>query len=240
MTAQILGLRDVGEALLADVMAHPDDVAPRLVYADWLEDHGDVELAAFIRAPFGGGPYLAKNWTKEYRRRRQLALRLVGDALPKSCRAYLWDKPDLRAGLDLTGVTDDLVMEGNPGDVALVVRHGFVTEVGCHQRLFRRLAGALFRRCPIVDVRLFEQPGTSDDNTPDPGPPYHAIWVSHAPSAVPTGDIAPDLFNHLTGEVPGRTFWGDESAGYPTDADAHRALSAACVRWGREQARAGN
>jgi hypothetical protein len=44
MTAQIPGLRDVGEAFLADVAAHPGDVAPRLVYP------------ATGAAPRGGAP----------------------------------------------------------------------------------------------------------------------------------------------------------------------------------------
>jgi uncharacterized protein (TIGR02996 family) len=41
------------EALLASVYETPDDDAPRLVYADWLEEHGDEadqDRAAFIRA----------------------------------------------------------------------------------------------------------------------------------------------------------------------------------------------
>jgi uncharacterized protein (TIGR02996 family) len=41
------------EALLASVYETPDDDAPRLVYADWLDDHGDgqdQDRAAFIRA----------------------------------------------------------------------------------------------------------------------------------------------------------------------------------------------
>ncbi len=37
------------EAFMADIRANPDD-APRLVYADWLDDHGDPDRAAFIRA----------------------------------------------------------------------------------------------------------------------------------------------------------------------------------------------
>jgi uncharacterized protein (TIGR02996 family) len=37
------------QAFLEDVIAHPDDDAPRLVFADWLEDHGDAERAEFIR-----------------------------------------------------------------------------------------------------------------------------------------------------------------------------------------------
>jgi uncharacterized protein (TIGR02996 family) len=37
------------EALLRAVLAAPDDDAPRLVYADWLDEHGDPARAAFIR-----------------------------------------------------------------------------------------------------------------------------------------------------------------------------------------------
>jgi uncharacterized protein (TIGR02996 family) len=35
--------------LLAGVLAAPDDDAPRLVYSDWLEEHGRPERAEFIR-----------------------------------------------------------------------------------------------------------------------------------------------------------------------------------------------
>ena len=38
-----------GAALLANVWANPHDDLPRLVYADWLDDHGDGERAEFIR-----------------------------------------------------------------------------------------------------------------------------------------------------------------------------------------------
>jgi uncharacterized protein (TIGR02996 family) len=37
------------DAFLADIIANPDDDAPRLVYADFLEDRGEPERAAFIR-----------------------------------------------------------------------------------------------------------------------------------------------------------------------------------------------
>jgi len=36
-------------ALLAAIRAAPEDDAPRLVYADWLEEHGQPEWAEFIR-----------------------------------------------------------------------------------------------------------------------------------------------------------------------------------------------
>jgi uncharacterized protein (TIGR02996 family) len=40
---------NTGEALLQAVCEEPDDDGPRLVYADWLEEHGDPERAEFIR-----------------------------------------------------------------------------------------------------------------------------------------------------------------------------------------------
>jgi uncharacterized protein (TIGR02996 family) len=37
------------EGFLADIVEHPDDDGPRLVYADWLEEQGESERAGFIR-----------------------------------------------------------------------------------------------------------------------------------------------------------------------------------------------
>ena len=34
---------------LADIIAHPEDDTPRLIYADWLDDHDQSERAEFIR-----------------------------------------------------------------------------------------------------------------------------------------------------------------------------------------------
>jgi uncharacterized protein (TIGR02996 family) len=39
-----------GQALLRAILDDPDDDAPRLIYADWLEENGDAARAAFIRA----------------------------------------------------------------------------------------------------------------------------------------------------------------------------------------------
>src|SRR5262245_12883262 len=37
------------QGLLAAILAEPDDDVPRLVYADWLDEHGDEARAEFIR-----------------------------------------------------------------------------------------------------------------------------------------------------------------------------------------------
>lgn len=39
-----------GQQLLNAIIANPDDDAPRLIYADWLDEQGDDERAEFIRA----------------------------------------------------------------------------------------------------------------------------------------------------------------------------------------------
>lgn len=39
-----------GSALLRAILADPDDDAPRLIYADWIDENGDPARAAFIRA----------------------------------------------------------------------------------------------------------------------------------------------------------------------------------------------
>src|ERR1044072_5087380 len=37
------------EAFLKAIIESPDDAAPRLIFADWLEEHGDTERGEFIR-----------------------------------------------------------------------------------------------------------------------------------------------------------------------------------------------
>jgi uncharacterized protein (TIGR02996 family) len=42
-------MADMRKAFLADIIENIDDDTPRLVFADWLEDHGDEARAEFIR-----------------------------------------------------------------------------------------------------------------------------------------------------------------------------------------------
>jgi uncharacterized protein (TIGR02996 family) len=37
------------DAFVRDVAANPEDDAPRLIFADWLEDNGDPDRAEFVR-----------------------------------------------------------------------------------------------------------------------------------------------------------------------------------------------
>jgi len=62
---------DTESALLAAVLANPDDDLPRLVYADWLEENGQAERAEFIRTSVAesyGGQYTSiTSMVRQYR-----------------------------------------------------------------------------------------------------------------------------------------------------------------------------
>jgi uncharacterized protein (TIGR02996 family) len=42
-------LNDEGQALVNGIIENPDDIAPRLVFADWLDENGKPEWATLIR-----------------------------------------------------------------------------------------------------------------------------------------------------------------------------------------------
>ena len=56
-------------ALLAAILAEPDDLLPRLVFADWLEDHGEASRAVWMRASCEPGAWeegsAARRWADE-------------------------------------------------------------------------------------------------------------------------------------------------------------------------------
>lgn len=63
---------DEQAALLAAIVANPDDDTPRLVYADWLQEHDDEEQATFIRDA------VRLEWLPDYEdeKRQRIAARL--------------------------------------------------------------------------------------------------------------------------------------------------------------------
>lgn len=128
-------------ALLAAVLAAPADDAPRLVYADWLEEQGQEDRAEFIRT----GVELAR--TKAHPNRHTDAdqggrpfINAACDCTREDCRACalrrrereLWRQPSLDDeffGLPL----NQMILDGAPVPADRrsvgVVRRGFVAEV---------------------------------------------------------------------------------------------------------------
>lgn len=111
------------DTFLAAVCANPDDDAPRLVYADWLEEHGDSARAEFIRLQIEMA-HLPKHSDK----REQL------DSRQKrlfSSHRKQWAAP-------FKGIADRYEFTG-----------GFVTSVTMPAERFDAVAETLFRLAPL-------------------------------------------------------------------------------------------
>jgi uncharacterized protein (TIGR02996 family) len=84
-------LTDTRQALLNAIRAQPDDDAPRLIYADWLDENGDPARAAFIRlqceeARLPVWDPARKVWRREWRRLLREHAWRWRDGLPRWAR----------------------------------------------------------------------------------------------------------------------------------------------------------
>src|SRR5262245_25975011 len=118
-------------AFEADIIAHPDDDAPRLVLADWLEDHGDEHTAA--RAEFIRLQIELSRLPEEDARRAGLERR-GKELLDEHEKAWLGRLADL--------VTDAVWQRGFPQRLKLGVRQ------------FMENADELFRLAPVLHLQL--------------------------------------------------------------------------------------
>jgi uncharacterized protein (TIGR02996 family) len=119
------------DAFLQDILAHPDDDAPRLIFADWLEEQGDassVARAEFIRVQctLAAGQLPPERHDELVRRERQILNEWQEE----------WVRPIRRLVHDWT------------------FHRGFVCYVAMLADTFLAHAGKLFRRAPIQDLRL--------------------------------------------------------------------------------------
>jgi uncharacterized protein (TIGR02996 family) len=113
-------------ALLAAIRDNPEDDTPRLVYADWLQEHGDEARAEFIRVD------CEKDRTPEGRRHRQLDDR--GEKLLKK-HDKTWAGP-----LAGRGVVE-----------SYEYRRGFVALIELSAAQFARHAKAVFAHNPMIE-----------------------------------------------------------------------------------------
>ena len=119
------------DALLKAVLADPDDDAPRLIYADWLDENGQAERAEFIRV--------------------QCELARTDDDDPR------W--PDLEAReaqllRDFSPSWDDVRMSHRMCEHP-IFRRGFLNDVDLTANQFFAKGEELFRLFPIRQVRLW-------------------------------------------------------------------------------------
>lgn len=216
-------------AFLATIIERPDDDLPRLLYADWLEEHGQIERAEFIRVQcelanppvyrhFNGTVLLdisgaAQDHVRILRRRERKLLRSHAAAWfaepPLNCVQHLLG--------DETGCRPTGCIQGTP-------RRGFVEEVTMPWN-YEHVA-ALRKATPLRKVRL--------TNRPIPGQKHLAdgrmCWFVAAVDQ-PDLDITrlawhagrpPTVSELLTAEFPGVAFELPQVAGPRSSARPRR------------------
>jgi uncharacterized protein (TIGR02996 family) len=142
-------------ALLRAICAEPDDDTPRLVCADWLEEHGDADRAAFIRIQVELARLEAAGQGKS----------LEADTLRKKERAYLGPY-SVKPGFWAAEACPELVRvipgeRGKPlesmrveGAEQVTFRRGFVESVLCPAVDWIRHGPAVRGRQPVRRVAL--------------------------------------------------------------------------------------
>jgi uncharacterized protein (TIGR02996 family) len=138
------------DALLQAVCENPEDDAPRLVYADWLDERPDNESrlrAEFIRVQCAlahgagrGDPAATGPATSALRRREQELMAALSAAWSLDILTLVADNPSTLHG-------------------SWEYRRGFVEAVVVRIDRFPGIAERLFRVAPVLDVLFTSPPG---------------------------------------------------------------------------------
>jgi uncharacterized protein (TIGR02996 family) len=137
------------DAFVADVLEHPNDDAPRLILADWLEDRGgtgDADRAEFIRVQCRRASLQegnAKEWT--LRRRAEQLLQAHWDD---------WVRP--LAQLVGHSHTEHWLIGDYHPEALHKFRRGFLYVLDLPARRFLEHGGEILRWAPIQHARFFE------------------------------------------------------------------------------------
>jgi uncharacterized protein (TIGR02996 family) len=135
------------DAFLRDILEHPDDDAPRLIFADWLEDHGgpgDADRAELIRIQCRRAVMQAGPEELVLRRRAEELLRTHWD---------LWVRPLA----ELAGKAHGEAWLHAPytPEALYKFRRGFVHVLDLPAGLFLDRGADILRLAPLRQVRLF-------------------------------------------------------------------------------------
>jgi len=223
-------------ALLRAVLGRPDDDVPRLVLADWLDEHGQPERAEFVRVQCEANrnPAGCFHDITSPPDCRTCALHLRAKALSLEWvdGGINWERwsglPDV--GWACLNIAGGLALAG--GRTAewnhFRYRCGFVESIGLSLAQFLAHAADLFGRQPItavrpIDVRPFHAGsgrwGWSIDEA-DGG--YDVPWV-----------LPPELFGYLPPPDPPFASYSPLRRWYTSEDRAWEAVSVACVGYGR-------
>jgi uncharacterized protein (TIGR02996 family) len=124
------------EALVRAIIESPDDDAPRLVYADWLDEHGQPERAEFIRLQCEQSN-LILDPPESYDRYTAIGLR-CGELLRAHYKQWVKDLGSLSPNRQLH----------------LGFRRGMVAEATCSVKYFLLHGDRLFDVAPVEEIEF--------------------------------------------------------------------------------------
>jgi uncharacterized protein (TIGR02996 family) len=222
------------DAFLQDILEHPADDAPRLIFADWLEENGNSERAEFIRVqcaiavdPFAhnpppSNPRCACNLCTLRRREREL----LSDAV------HWWDW--LADFYRITGrsAIEDLDHCSDSPHFAVRWRRGFVAEVTLPCQAWMDHGPELVRVAPLERVTLWDRTTLVDwPPLPDRGP----FWVTTRYWDELRNRLPREFRPRLRGATAeDRSETHDVGRHYfASEASAQEALSDAALAWAR-------
>lgn len=222
------------DALVAAILADPEDDLPRLIYADWCEEQGDLERAEFVRVQCElsaidrrpeRDPWPASRFAELRRRERELWGYLVRDAHDNHA-GKLWGLP-----AEQCTVPGPNAPESYPHDT-YIVRRGFVAEVRCPLQAWLEHGPAVVRAHPV------ERVGPSDCK-----PLCHTgalrrvhTWAGGAHGPTTPYHIPPEVFSLLDWYEAGPSDHSHGYYGWDTEREALDALSDALLLGAKSRA----
>ena len=225
------------EALLAAVLADPDDDTVRLAFADFLGENGEEERAEFIRVQVelarlpGCGHKDDAQWcTRCSEDSPHITLRCrerdLWNAIPSKTQTngYLWTQPcgDL-FGEHLQSVNDPTAIGIFSESVLWSCRRGFVHAITCTHDDFLRHAEAVFRAHPVTGVTLTDAEPAEQGNG-------NWVWREWYEDTRDADELHEDLFTAMCGDSALSPWY------FHSREDAISALVRGCVSLGRKRA----
>lgn len=238
------------EALLRAIVSDPADLQPRREYADWLEEHGDLDRSEFIRVQLeiaalpecpicmDGGVYAPSydsGDTSECHCRGTKLRKRERELLEKNYRQW-WIGP----GSSYIPVAANSIAGNEIGIIAMLTtfRNGFVEVISCTIGDWLKHGREIVLQASVTQVVVDREPfeGSYEDK-------MWFMWDCMLDGDDSTADnfyrIPENLFYCLQGgAVYGMYFSTQKPASYLYSSRelALAALSQACIRWARTQA----
>lgn len=235
------------DTMLLAILADPADDAPRLALSDWLEENGQGDHAELIRVQVAlaimrchqpgasPGDYCNDTYCEHCHGPGEILRRREGELLHQHWSDWMphfSGNPPVACG-NRDAWPASTLMPGSQ-HVVMTFRRGFIAKITLTTAAFMEHAPALFRICPIEEVKLSDkEPTPYGAALPDEEPAYWR-WFDGSRVGLPDSDDHDELPGCLWAiyqTIDPAVAWE-----HPTKADAHAALSRACVLYGNRAA----